>query len=51
VYAVIMRSASGRDLVVASEFDIVHVGISSDQALSNLPHSLPDAKHFAETAL
>jgi hypothetical protein len=35
VYAVIMRSASGGGLVADSEFDIVHVGISSDRALSN----------------
>jgi hypothetical protein len=51
VYAVITRSASGGGLVVDSEFDIVHVGISPGQSLSNLPHSLPGAKHFTETAL
>ena len=51
VYAVIMRSASGDGLVVDSEFDIVHVGVSPDQALSSLPHSLPGAKHFTETAV
>jgi hypothetical protein len=51
VNAVILRSASGGGLVVDSEFDIVHLGISSDHALSSLPHSMPGAKHFTETAV